>query len=172
MFDRFLGNKEIFIKEKQKQKKMSKESICPSSKLCKSSKAKHKFIGNEIVSFVNSYYDESNTSTKKAQMLKESEHEQEKEIDEVTESVDTLPKDSPILSSINIIKADEWKMPIIQNDENENRQNVNQNVIFSEDECNKEYMQKYRGKLSSPISFRMRQQKRMMQSGRKVKSRN
>merc|ERR1712154_679258 len=51
MFDRFLGNKNSFIKEKGKQKIKQSQSI-----LTTPNQAKHKFVGNEIVSFVNSYY--------------------------------------------------------------------------------------------------------------------
>lgn len=154
MFDRFLGNKNIFIKEKEKQKQTAIESISASSKLCKSSKAKHKFVGNEIISFVNSYYDQN-----------EAVNEQKAAANH---------DDDALQSSMNISKPNEWKMiPQIhtsQNDENENTQNAS--VQFVDSENNKEYMKKYRGKISSPISFRMRQQKRMMQSGRKANSRN
>eukprot|EP00484_Ammonia_sp_Unknown_P012026 CAMPEP_0197072820 /NCGR_PEP_ID=MMETSP1384-20130603/210287_1 /TAXON_ID=29189 /ORGANISM="Ammonia sp." /LENGTH=458 /DNA_ID=CAMNT_0042511641 /DNA_START=830 /DNA_END=2207 /DNA_ORIENTATION=- len=76
------------------------------------------------------------------------------------------------------------------NDENANHNNSNHNnksksggskdsylltpgkTAIELDDNPRDYMQKYRGKLSSPISFRMRQQKRMMQSERRVTSRN
>jgi len=153
MFDRFLGNKDLFIKEKEKQK--IKECM-PTSSNNKSSKANHKFIGNEIISFVNSHYDQNENEQKPMP------------------PPPPMPQSQPYKKSpINIIKPNaavhEWQMPVV-NDENENTQNNTAKVSNTSEEI-KEYMQQYRGKISSPISFRMRQQKRMMQSGRRTKSR-
>lgn len=168
MFDRFLGNKQLFIKEKEKSKAANTSTIVSSS-----SKANHKFIGNEIVSFVNSYYDQ----------------QQEQQSNEQCESSmhqpmpppvpQSIMKKSPKLSSISLSKQTptkqqkkqcEWQMPaqiVMSNDENENTQNMNVSTTDEQAHGNKEYMDKYRGKISSPISFRMRQQKRMMQNGRR-----
>jgi len=161
MFDRFLGNKDLFIKEKEKQK--AKETI--SSKSSSNSKANHKFIGNEIVSFVNSHYDQQ-------QNQNNNEEQQPMPMPPPPPS-----QSQPHKKSLSV--KHEWQMPAqivtTQNDENENTQNMGMDTARLSnvsDENNREYMNKYRGKISSPISFRMRQQKRMMQSGRRTNSRN
>lgn len=166
MFDRFLGNKDLFIKEKEKQK--AKETLSSKS----SSKANHKFIGNEIVSFVNSHYDQQQNQNNN----NEEQHAQPMPPPPPSQS-------QPYKKSLSVITANnnckhEWQMPAqivtTQNDENENTQNMGTDTarLSNISDENREYMNKYRGKISSPISFRMRQQKRMMQSGRRTNSRN
>jgi len=147
MFDRFLGNKHSFIKEKGKQKIKQSQSI-----LTTPNQAKHKFVGNEIVSFVNSYYN----------------HNENKENND--DHDDDLNGINHKIQNVNIMNKPpmniKWDQQI-KNDENKNITNLN-----AKNDENKEYMNQYRGKISSPISFRMRQQKRMMQSERRVTSRN
>jgi len=135
MFDRFLGNRACFMKERGKPSPsaVSNQMVTPSKT--------HKFLGNEVVSFVNSYYDDradANSAKKDCTAT---------ELKVVTEDV------AETSSATN------------GNDENRNSQNSNGNQLKVEE--NEEFMVKYRGKISSPISFRMRQQKRMMQSERR-----
>jgi len=146
MFDRFLGNRMCFMKEKEKQQKEMKSKPSNASKTGVSSivvtPATTKFLGNEIVSFVNSYYDEQGDSD-----VDKGCPTTETGLAVVTEDVATnVPNENSNT-----------------NDENRNSQNAGKLKV----EENEEFMQKYRGKISSPISFRMRQQKRMMQSERR-----
>jgi len=159
MFDRFLGNKQLFIKEKGKQKeRQSTKPLIITTPVHKNKN--NKFVGNEVISFVNSCYDHHE--------IQSNDDEDDNDLNEIEHKLQNVQlsknKPSPNSLQINIQSQGQW----IKNDENQNTQNsefVDHEKI--ENEKNREYMNKYRGKISSPISFRMRQQKRMIQSGRR-----
>lgn len=149
MFDRFLGSAACFIKERQKRQgpqdmKQSTGATQSNQFVTPLKMTKPKFLGNEIVSFVNSFYDDR---------------------------ADADPeKRGPIECGLSVVTED-MTTPNPRsdhsNDENQNQNSRPQHGNQLKVEENEEFMQKYRGKLSSPISFRMRQQKRMMQSERR-----
>jgi len=150
MFDRFLGNRACFIKEREKRENATESAESNQKSL--STPKPTKFLGNEIVSFVNSYYDDRADSV----------------------SEETAQKIPAVDSGLAVVTEDVATPGVtVQrpragprgNDENQSG-NVQSNQRLRVEE-NEEFMQKYRGKVSSPISFRMRQQKRMMQSERR-----
>lgn len=235
MFDRFLGNKHVFIKEKQKQAQkqsasnpasnktkcqFSSGTICvvPSSSSTAQSQSHqplkqqqqpqaqelrfdqgahralqqgydeateraniHRFLGNEVVSFANTRYDfepaaDGEMKTKQSEQISTS-----KDTNKSNTSSDLRANQRNTHSN----KLIEQVVHQYINDENANHNNKSKSgdskdsylltpgkTAIELDDNPRDYMQKYRGKLSSPISFRMRQQKRMMQSERRVTSRN
>jgi len=149
-FDGWLGNKQSFIKHKYKQQSLNKLPSTTTSKQTIIPKS-------EITSFVTSYYQPS---------INDDEQQQENKTDDrEMEDFDD-----------NDINNNQREMVQI-NDENENQQNMNMNINAKNDDENnnkeferEEFMKSYRGKISSPISFRMRQQKRMKQKERRQNS--
>merc|ERR1719391_18630 len=150
MFERFLGSRQLYLKEKAKQKAQALTEARDT-----------KFLGNEIVSFVNSYYEDPESADDSANQEKTMDASQEKAATPETYETDAktrivvMTTPNPKLRSGKPTQSVqcEWL-----NDENENEQNATPNPCDA--------LQEYRGKISSPISFRMRQQKRMMQSER------
>jgi len=160
MFDRFLGNHACFMKEKKKRQENNEVVAESTASTALVTPAKpSKFLGTEIVSFVNSYYDDrEDLDTPKAPKGMGMDVSAKAGLAVVTEDVATNMQDERVQEEST-------------NDENRNCQNANRSKV----EESAEFMQKYRGKISSPISFRMRHQKRMMQSerrGSQVNSRN
>ena len=186
MFDRFLGNKSLFIKEKQKEKlrQKNKNQIKSKPEIINNENNKNnknEFVGNEIVSFVNSYYkpsiiddnddNEINQEIKRDEIddYDQAQNEQNNENDENEGGQEEEEVENERTNTIYI------------NDENMNINKINERLYANnngndeneeEQINNKEYMKSYRGKISSPISFRMKQQKRMMQSERRQTSKN
>jgi len=150
MFERFLGSRQLYLKEKAKQKAQALTEARDT-----------KFLGNEIVSFVNSYYEDPESADDSANQEKTMDASQAKAATPETHETDAktrivvMTTPNPKLRSSKPAQSlqHEWL-----NDENENVANL---MMPEPDE-----LQEYRGKISSPISFRMRQQKRMMQSER------
>jgi len=187
MFERFLGSAALFVKEKAKQKAQAQTEARDT-----------KFLGNEIVSFVNSYYEDSpnqeNDTAGKAGKSGKAGKVGKAERKHTDDAKSRTPPNANITvtTTDNILKtpiqqrgADlgdpmgqgmkgfKARTSAIQcewlNDENANA-NVNMKrspMDAMEMGLEKgDALQEYRGKISSPISFRMRQQKRMMQSER------
>lgn len=183
MFERFLGSSQLFLKEKAKLKAKAQTDARDT-----------KFLGNEIVSFVNSYYEETESTNdspaanheKETIANQEKQEKQEKICIGATENIMKTPIRARHKNAIDgLEKGMKGLTTAIQcewlNDENENRNaNVNVNMTASpmlnhpSTDTSKamamakggDALNEYRGKISSPISFRMRQQKRMMQSER------
>lgn len=179
MFERFLGSSQLFLKEKAKQKAKALTDARDT-----------KFLGNEIVSFVNSYYEETESTNGSPNQEIEN-HENDSKEPTTTENILKTPirRRSADRGSMDVEAMTEGVKGMttattIQcewlNDENSDA-NANANVRVSNVSpmlghpttdttgmcCVKgDVLQEYRGKISSPISFRMRQQKRMMQSER------
>jgi len=175
MFERFLGSAQLFLKEKVEQKAQSARDT--------------KFLGNEIVSFVNSYYEDSPNQEKEKQNAKAGnagklgKAEKKHTTDDAKISVTTTANDYSTPPNANIIVTTENIMttPIRHRSADQgtkgmkgrttiqcewlNDENADANVIGQGLEKG-DALQEYRGKISSPISFRLRQQKRMMQSER------
>merc|ERR1711971_591677 len=154
-----------------------------------SSDFEHLLLGIEIVSFVNSYYEETESTNGSPNQELESGHENDSKEPTTTENILKTPirRRSADRGSMDIEAMTEGVKGLttattIQcewlNDENSDS-NTNANARTNVSPMlghpitdttgmvkGGDVLQEYRGKISSPISFRMRQQKRMMQSER------
>lgn len=172
MFERFLGSSQLFLKEKAKQKAKALTDARDT-----------KFLGNEIVSFVNSYYEETESTNGSPNQENENGHENDSKEPTMTENIilkTPIRRRSADRGSMDVEAMTEGVKGMtttIQcewaNDENsDSNANVRVSPMLGHPITDTtgmvkgDVLQEYRGKISSPISFRMRQQKRMMQSER------
>lgn len=146
-FDGWLGNKQSFIKHKYKQQSLNKLPSTTTSKQTIIPKS-------EITSFVTSYYQPLTNNDDDINNPEQERGENKCNDDEINFD------DNPQTNIVHI--NDENENINLKNDENENENELNN--------INEEFMKSYRGKISSPISFRMRNQKRLKQRERRQNS--